>query len=383
MFIATPSSSSPSSNAEDAALHAVRSLDEVVQAVKAYDLPNWLQLQVRLRATADTLFLVEATDSRRHDTQLACRAFMDVVGQAADVAATAEVCAESLQRLQLWSARYVQQVSESVARVVTHGSELVDGLLRTGGGTGQARRVTGPPVAGPKLGLFSSGRARRPSSVGAASGGGGGSVAQSGGGGGGGGGGGLGAPSADSGGGTCCILTHGYDPYVIALLLRAARAHHFTILIAETRHDGRGHQAAKALLSEGVPVRMIEFPAVSRCMARVQLVLVGADAVLSDGGVLASVGTLTMAYAAHAHGRPLYVAAPQHVFCSTHTLDATAQTASRGSGPSASPRSSSMANVIHEKTTRDATPPHLVTLFLTDVGVLTPAAVADELLQRR
>ena len=117
---------------------------------------------------------------------------------------------------------------------------------------------------------------------------------------------------------------------------------------------------------------MVEFGAVARCMAQVHLVLCGAHAVLADGGVLGQVGTLTMAYAARAHGVPFYVAAPHHAFCHTHHVDATAEAVVRGVP-------TSTRHVLVERPCRDATPPQLVTLLLTDVGVLTPSAVADEM----
>ena len=109
-------------------------------------------------------------------------------------------------------------------------------------------------------------------------------------------------------------------------------------------------------------------------MGQVELVIVGADAVLADGGVLAPVGTLTTALAAHAHGRPFYVAA-LIVFCHTHHLDAAAD---RHGVPTERHRP-----IMREQPTQDATPPHLVTLLVTDVGVRTPSAVADEMMQRR
>lgn len=175
-------------------------------------------------------------------------------------------------------------------------------------------------------------------------------------------------------------MTHGYSPYAIALLLRAAQEAHFTLLVAEGRPDGPGHRTANELLGAGVPVRMIEPGAMARCMAQVQLVLCGAHAVLADGGVLAPVGTLTMAYAARAHGRPFYIAAPHHIFSRTPHVDARAQAMVRAR-PSA--MSDSSGPILLEEPWRDATPPQLVTLLITDVGLLTPSAVADEMLQRR
>jgi methylthioribose-1-phosphate isomerase len=179
-----------------------------------------------------------------------------------------------------------------------------------------------------------------------------------------------------SGGGGSCVLTHGHSRYVTALLLSMAKRTHVTVLIAEDRPDGSGHRTAAELLAAGLPVRMVEFGAAARCMATVQLVLCGAHAVLADGGVLGRVGTLTLAHAAHAHSRPLYVAAPHHAFCHTRHLDATAQSAVRGV-PAPSHR-----RIMLERPGRDATPAQLVTLLLTDVGVLTTSAVADEMTVR-
>lgn len=177
--------------------------------------------------------------------------------------------------------------------------------------------------------------------------------------------------------GELCVLTIGASRYVSALLRNAATCTHFTVVIAEDRPDGSGHRTAAELLEAGVPVRMIEFGAVARCMAQVQLVVCGAHAVLADGGVLGPVGTLTVAHAAAAHGTPLYVAVPHHALCHTRHLDATAQCAIRGVP------FRSDARILRERPRRDSTPPQLVTLLLTDIGVLTASAVADEMLGRQ
>ena len=39
--------------------------------------------------------------------------------------------------------------------------------------------------------------------------------------------------------------------------------------------------------------------------------------------------------------------------------------------------------ILSERPQRDSTPPHLITLLLTDVGVMTASAVADEMLRRQ
>ena len=45
------------------------------------------------------------------------------------------------------------------------------------------------------------------------------------------------------------------------------------------------------------------------------------------------------------------------------------------------PLARAQANVKIEKPSRDYTPPHYITMIFTDLGVLTPSAVSDELIK--
>lgn len=156
-----------------------------------------------------------------------------------------------------------------------------------------------------------------------------------------------------------CVLVVGSSASLIALLQAAALRCHFTLLVAEGRADGFGHATAAAL-ELSVPVRIIEPTAMARCMSRVRLVLCAAHTVLHDGGIVGELGTLTAAIVARAHRKPLCVTAPHYCFDRDERshLDAATSLAALGGR-------------------LDATPPHLVTWFFTDLGVLTPAAVAD------
>ena len=340
------------------ALHAMRSLADMVRGVRSDALvghADWLQLMVRLRAASDTLVSREGASSR-DKVRLGCQAFLELVVQAADASAST-LGPDALDKLLRRSDHYVKQVEDSARHLVGHGSELLAARLAQGQRNGLGRGSSG---LGRSMGVVATGGSFNGSARNASA-----STA------------GAGASSDAAAEASSWVLTYGFCPYVTALLLRASRHAHFTLLIAESRPDGPGHRTAEALLDEGVPVLMIEFASVARYMGQVELVIVGADAVLADGGVLAPVGTLTTALAAHAHGRPFYVAAPHHVFCHTHHLDAAAQTATRGV-PTERHRL-----IMREQPTQDATPPHLVTLLVTDVGVLTPSAVADEMMQRR
>ena len=187
-------------------------------------------------------------------------------------------------------------------------------------------------------------------------------------------------------GGERCVLTHGCSASVTAILLRAAQSAHFTLIVAEGSAGGGGHATAAALLEAGVPVRMIEPCAVARVMASVALVLCGAHAVLQDGGVVGDIGTLTIAHVAAAHNRPFCVAAPHYLLTreppdAALLLEGGDGDEGGGGAPPAGERNDATLAAIRRRR-RDETPPRLIKLILTDAGVMPPAAVADELLQR-
>jgi len=70
----------------------------------------------------------------------------------------------------------------------------------------------------------------------------------------------LGAPFVTHG---AVVLTHGFSRMVLGVLLgAAARGCHFSVLVAESHAQGRGHATAAALTAGGIPVTMIEDGAV-------------------------------------------------------------------------------------------------------------------------
>jgi len=190
----------------------------------------------------------------------------------------------------------------------------------------------------------------------------------------------LGAPFVDDGG---VVLTQGYSRIVTALLLAAASTKHFSVIVAESHAEGDGHRTARELAAAAVPVTMVEDAAVGYVMARCQMVLVGAEAVAESGGIINKTGTFQMAIVALACKKPFYVASESTKFArmfplSQGDLPKTEQErehaafVGRGAPPS---------HVVVETPSRDYTPPHYITMLFTDLGVLTPSAVSDELIK--
>jgi translation initiation factor eIF-2B subunit beta len=109
------------------------------------------------------------------------------------------------------------------------------------------------------------------------------------------------------------ILTHGGASRAVAAFLReAARRRAYRLVVAEAAPRYDGHALARQLASAGVPTTLVADSAVYALMARVNKVVVGAHAVLANGGVLAPSGAMAVALAARRHSVPLVVLAGLH-----------------------------------------------------------------------
>ncbi|CAK9268401.1 unnamed protein product [Sphagnum jensenii] len=177
----------------------------------------------------------------------------------------------------------------------------------------------------------------------------------------------------------CTILTHGFSRVVLALLkLATANGKRFSVICTEGRPDNTGAEVAKELLSVGIPVTLILDSGVAYMMEKVDMVLVGAEGVVESGGIINMLGTYQAALVARTMNKPVYVAAESYKFARLFPLD------QRDMSPS--PRHVDFAEPIPpevtvENSARDYTPPQYLTLLFTDLGVLTPSAVSDELIQ--
>jgi translation initiation factor eIF-2B subunit alpha len=132
------------------------------------------------------------------------------------------------------------------------------------------------------------------------------------------------------------------------------------------------------LAALGIPVKVLIDSAVAYSMDEVDMVFVGADGVVESGGIINMMGTYQIALVAHSMNKPVYVAAESYKFARLYPLDQKDMT------PAHRPIDFGVpipAGVEVETSARDYTPPQYLTLLLTDLGVLTPSVVSDELIQ--
>jgi translation initiation factor 2B subunit (eIF-2B alpha/beta/delta family) len=83
-------------------------------------------------------------------------------------------------------------------------------------------------------------------------------------------------------------------------------------LPTEGRPDRTGLRMSNKLAALGIPVKVLIDSAVAYSMDEVDMVFVGADAVVESGGIINMMGTYQIALVAHNMNKPVYVAAESY-----------------------------------------------------------------------
>ncbi|CAI9280881.1 unnamed protein product [Lactuca saligna] len=177
----------------------------------------------------------------------------------------------------------------------------------------------------------------------------------------------------------CTILVHGFSRVVLEILKTAAEnKKHFRVLCTEGRPDRTGLRFSNELAKLDVPVKLLIDSAVAYSMDEIDMVFVGADGVVESGGIINMMGTYQIALVAKTMDKPVYVAAESYKFARLYPLN------QKDMVPALKPIDFGVpipSKVEVETSARDYTPPQYLTLLFTDLGVLTPSVVSDELIQ--
>jgi translation initiation factor eIF-2B subunit alpha len=232
------------------------------------------------------------------------------------------------------------------------------------------------------------------------------------------------------------VLTNGGSRVVSALLQKAAdensgpSAVRFRVIYVlygindadSLTVEPEGLETVRALRARGVPVATIPESAVAYSLGKVDMVIVGAEGVVENGGIVSRMGTYQIGLLAKAMGKPFYVVAESHKFVRLYPLgqydlpieqhvidfkteeDVAAEAARRRK---AEEKDNSTAKSVTSREAKaehmsallngvpadkvngapirrdavDFTPPHLITALITESGVLTPSAVSEELIK--
>ncbi len=146
----------------------------------------------------------------------------------------------------------------------------------------------------------------------------------------------------------------------------------FHVLVTESRPNNDGRDTVRKLVEAGVPVSISIDACIGELVPQADIMMVGAEAIMANGGAVCKVGTYPAALVASAHGVPVYVVVDTMKFNVTSLLglplwlDALPPT-DVFSGPPPG-RAPVVGHLF------DCTPPHLIAGLVTERGILSPAA---------
>uniref|UniRef100_A0A8C8THU9 Translation initiation factor eIF2B subunit delta n=2 Tax=Peromyscus maniculatus bairdii TaxID=230844 RepID=A0A8C8THU9_PERMB len=180
------------------------------------------------------------------------------------------------------------------------------------------------------------------------------------------------------------ILVYGCSSLVSRILREAwAEGRLFRVVVVDSRPRLEGRHMLRSLVRAGVPTSYLLIPAASYVLPEVSKVLLGAHALLANGSVMSRVGTAQLALVARAHNVPVLVCCETYKFCERVQTDAFVSNelddpddlqCKRGEQVALAnwqDRSSlRLLNLVY-----DVTPPELVDLVITELGMIPCSSV--------
>lgn len=167
------------------------------------------------------------------------------------------------------------------------------------------------------------------------------------------------------------ILVHGYSMSIVYSLIKSRKqGKTFKVYVTKGQIDDSGKVIQDELKKHDIECHLIFDLAIAFYMKDIDCVLVGANAVCENGGIINKIGTFTLAICAKNFKKPFYVMADSLKFLKMYPID-----------QSDIAKSMSKYNIEEEMISCDFTPPEFITLLFTDIGIFTPSAVSDELIQ--
>ncbi|CCE61802.1 hypothetical protein TPHA_0B01290 [Tetrapisispora phaffii CBS 4417] len=187
------------------------------------------------------------------------------------------------------------------------------------------------------------------------------------------------------------ILLHGHSRAVFSLLSHAAENFiRFRCVITESRPSDQGIRCYNALKAKGIPVTMIVDSAVGSIIHRIDKVFVGAEGVTESGGIVNIIGTYSIGVLAKIARKPFFVVSESHKFVRMFPLSpddlplvGDSLNFNRSDNAIAANTDKLEDNDfdITQGRKTDYTSQDYITALITDLGVLTPSAVSEELIK--
>lgn len=178
------------------------------------------------------------------------------------------------------------------------------------------------------------------------------------------------------------VFTHCHSSTVIKILKKAkSEGKNFIVHNTETRPRFQGRQTALDLAKAGIKVVHFVDSAARLALKKADLVLIGADAITTEGKVINKIGSELIAEVAERYDAPLYVCAnswkfdPKTIFGYEEEIEAR-------SSEEVWPNMSKTKNIKINNFAFEKVNPDLVTGVITELGVFRPYILIEELKKR-
>lgn len=195
----------------------------------------------------------------------------------------------------------------------------------------------------------------------------------------------------------CTVIIYGYSRSVAEVLSHAAEEGTYFQVISITASEGQDSRLGKfldRLKSFSIPVASIPLSALSYTLCSLPrstiatLALLGAEAVLENGSTVSGMGTHVVAQITNAYEIPSYFAAESYKFVRSFPLTYGSEDLERMGAKqnvlkftTGSIGQQQGSQSMQPSQMMDITRPELITALITETGVMTPNAVAEELIK--
>jgi ribose 1,5-bisphosphate isomerase len=173
------------------------------------------------------------------------------------------------------------------------------------------------------------------------------------------------------------VLTHCNSKAALSVIIQAHKdGKRIEAFVTESRPWRQGLLTARDLAKVGIRPNLIVDSAARWLMKDVDVVVVGADTICSNGALINKIGTSQIALAAHEARVPFLVAAETFKFSPKTMYGELVEIEERGSSevvrPDEVPEGTRVLNPVF-----DATPPEYIDAIITEVGVVPPSAAYE------
>ncbi len=179
------------------------------------------------------------------------------------------------------------------------------------------------------------------------------------------------------------LLVHGYSSTVFSNLRECKKQGiNVNVLITDCSRENSGKQMKQALTNEGIKCELILDLSIGFYMNSIDCVVVGANAISENGGVINRMGTYSLAIIAKCFKKPFYVLSESLKYLKLYPIDQNDIPFNKVDKEyELIENNSQKKDDLETEYICDYTPPDYISLYFTDEGIFTASALSDEIIQ--